>query len=1481
MTPSPEALELLTSLELAEARLLSWGATAGQWTLDEIYAQAKTFPGGQDLVSELIQAGLLVETPTGGLRTRSAETIRLISCLRQSFPSRPVTDGRALILDYRFLHRPRRRPIRSISRDEARERVASLSNAAGADVLRDLLPSRVSEFQVAATQSILDSLNGGRSRAVMITAGTGSGKTLAFYLPVMAHIADSIRENPGKGVVALAIYPRSELLKDQFRTVVGLAQRAWSKDSSIRPIAAATWLSLTPYRASNVRTQWRRASFSGGDAYICPFLLCPDDDCQGKMVWIEKDLTADRERLICVNCDKDIDERFVRLTRSSARESPPDIMLSTTESLNRQLASPANLRAFGIAPASLQVVLLDELHIYEGTTGAQNAYLFRRLRHALGRQPLWVALSATLRNADEFLSQCVNVPVGQIQVVSPETSQLEEMGAEYLLALRHDPASGTGTLSTTIQTSMLLTRCLDTLDPDMFAPPLSSGGVSGNKAFAFTDKLDVTNRLYWDVMDAEGWAYQNRAKTRPVLSLAHLRSERQDRMRPAVRESPELRDPQGQWWWLAEQLGHGLDIDRQLNVGRTSSQDRGVNERAELVVATSTLEVGFDDNAVGAVIQHKAPHDSASFLQRKGRAGRNPQTRPWTVVVLSDWGRDRAAWDGYESLFDPELPPKFLPLDNRYVQRIQCVYILLEWLSRELEDYSRGNNVWSDLTGPADVLEADSKSKREQIAARQASARKLLENVLAPGPVRNRLRRYLREALGFKNDPRGLSSVDSLLFDGPRPVLLAVIPTLVRRLRDDWDMEKPSPTDPTVTRRIPLRDFAPGNLFDDLLSTDVSFTGPGLDSDELSNSTYLPVLRTIRDFMPGTVSRHFGVRADSKRHWIPIFHQAEEGPALDVEATYAAIPQGTVRVEGVDVQLLTPTRVSLDAVPLPVKDYSRVEPRWENSLTSEDAGVRLGLPESIGEVFEKVVCHIHSRGNAVRQVRFARRAVGSIFQPDEFDVDVNFCDSQRSPVALGQEALVDGLAVHIRVPTPCDSPGAAERTAWLNWHILHSDLLPTGIDRFSRQTIAWTAEVLWSRSALGELDIAALSDVALGHELKSAAVLSGRSRIDTEDGEAADAESETGSDMAVGHESFLESGEVVRFVRGAIEVSQSPTRTDDWLRWYNRRFTLTAATALMRAMDSLARGVDGDSLVIDLDAHDDHLAWITETGPGGIGAIESCIRGVRESPHLVTYALATAIAPSDLEKLDTDMVSVIRRRDDRLIELTQEVIEAWPCGHNVAVTQLERCYARLAELGITVGHFAKSTLASRLLGPGADPELFNAVADWLDVRDRLIVAGLSPSSRVLSAVLSDSANYDAVLQLPGDVDKQRRSRAIANVLWPFGSDAQPTGVSNPYADLPPLNFPALREAASFSPTQVFVQEWNYDARDAAHQILMSNGEVSLVFGDPASAAIRPALLDLQSVPVEDGTMFVHPVVVAVLDFDTNPQVWLRLQGWHQ
>ena len=99
----------------------------------------------------------------------------------------------------------------------------------------------------------------------------------------------------------------------------------------------------------------------------------------------------------------------------------------------------------------------------------------------------------------------------------------------------------------------------------------------------------------------------------------------------------------------------------------------------DVLVTTASLEVGFNDPEVGAVLQHKAPHDSASFLQRKGRAGRKRGMRPWTIVILSDFGRDRIAYQGYDLLFDPELRSRELPLANRHTCS-KCRPCSLVWI---------------------------------------------------------------------------------------------------------------------------------------------------------------------------------------------------------------------------------------------------------------------------------------------------------------------------------------------------------------------------------------------------------------------------------------------------------------------------------------------------------------------------------------------------------------------------------------------------------------------------------------------------------------------------------------------------------------------------------------------------------------------------------------------------------------------------------
>ncbi|MEH1926222.1 hypothetical protein [Nostoc sp.] len=105
--------------------------------------------------------------------------------------------------------------------------------------------------------------------------------------------------------------------------------------------------------------------------------------------------------------------------------------------------------------------------------------------------------------------------------------------------------------------------------------------------------------------------------------------------------------------------------------------------------------MGFNDPEVGGVIQHKASRDMASFLQRKGRAGRRRTMRPWTVVVLSDYGRDRIAYQSYDMLFNPILEKRSLPIANRYVIRIQAVFAFMDWVGRQLA--ATRESVWRDF----------------------------------------------------------------------------------------------------------------------------------------------------------------------------------------------------------------------------------------------------------------------------------------------------------------------------------------------------------------------------------------------------------------------------------------------------------------------------------------------------------------------------------------------------------------------------------------------------------------------------------------------------------------------------------------------------------------------------------------------------------------------------------------------------------------
>src|SRR5262249_26125630 len=123
---------------------------------------------------------------------------------------------------------------------------------------------------------------------------------------------------------------------------------------------------------------------------------------------------------------------------------------------------------------------------------------------AVRQRPVqWIGLSATLRNPVPFFAQLTGLPEDRIVHLDPGPDEVEG-GLEYLIALRGDPASHRSLLATTIQTAMLVGRILDPQPPTPggdFPPPSQS--IVGQRAFLFSDDLDVINRLYHDLLDAE------------------------------------------------------------------------------------------------------------------------------------------------------------------------------------------------------------------------------------------------------------------------------------------------------------------------------------------------------------------------------------------------------------------------------------------------------------------------------------------------------------------------------------------------------------------------------------------------------------------------------------------------------------------------------------------------------------------------------------------------------------------------------------------------------------------------------------------------------------------------------------------------------------------------------------------------------------------------------------------------------------------
>lgn len=1494
MPISRAALSLLDRIESLEMRSLEWGFTEGSLEEAEVSALARAAlaSAGSDLepddvLEELLDSRLAFEfhnaAPGVRIRSRFGEMMRLLAANRQLLPNRPWQTAPHLVADFRVDRRPRRFPRRDLSPDDIlRDHVAKFAPDELRLRLWQALTARAG-FRLAGFQqrALLRIAAATGESGTIITAGTGSGKTNAFYLPAMLRIGGAI--DAARWVKAVAIYPRTELLKDQFaeafRTARLLDQPLAARG---RPLCLGALFGATPTRASRQELSDKKWPARGG-AFVFPWMRCPN--CGQDLVWREADIDAQIERLYCIStpCGFTVTQAQVALTRERLQREPPDLLFTTTEMLNQRLSDHWTRGVFGVGLAAAKrpfLGLLDEVHTYEGASGAQAALTLRRWRHLVSTPMAWVGLSATLQDASPFFGDLVGLDAERVVEITPSADEYEEEGAEYQILLRGDPTSRAALLSTTIQTAMLLPRLLD--PPDL----QGASGAFGRRAFLFTDDLDVTNRLFDDLRDAEAYDIFGRPDggRRP---LAHLRAQGPD---------PVLQDVEGQRWRACEDIGHPLD--RRLVVGRTTSQDAGVNQTANVVVATAALEVGFNDPFVGAVIQHKAPRGMASFVQRKGRAGRDRAMRPITLTVLSDYGRDRAFYQAYEHLFDPSLEPQRLPVANPHILKIQAVYALFDWVG---DRTAKGAKGWQ-----WDLLSRVGPSGANRAAALARSREKLTNLIRGDAATIQDFTLHLMAALGVDE-----AGAQSLLWEAPRSLLLEAVPTLMRRLVRGWELAFPAgvATHDNQVDYHPLPDFAPRTLFGDLNLPEVRIVIPPATANHQEREEAMPVAAALNQLAPGRVTRRFAFERGALCHWAPvdIAHPAQQcsistfAEENEFIGTFAA---GFNR--GADAQpyrVFRPWTIRLQSVArttaLPSSN-ARLDWRTDMVANGEALTVQPPRRSQWRRYLQSMDFYLHRFRSSVSVRRFAPAARANVrtLQHDH-PILVEFTDDDGVPAALGFELDVDGFCLRLNLPQADDFAASvlpdqllrSARVAFARDMLRENADWPVEVNSFQRDWLfqvlicALTAEAVASARTLAAVADDLLSEDRLEDSLR--AVMDGlfsavTPNILDDEGEEADEDggdphhSHGPSRLQQGLASHLANQSVRAQLRAAAETLIQPdaAQFSAWLR--HLCLETVGEAALQACLASAPRQATVDTLVVDIreDAESGEASvWITETTLGGAGVLQAFAEKAAGEPHAFFAALEAALSPTDLELVDGSLRA--------LMELSQQDhdVSALVAQMRATSSHAERadCWRRLSQRlaqhgGIDLSHAFTVSLNNRLLRAGTGPEVDQVLIDlarrWDAYEARL---GLALGVREFAYICSrDEAAADVVRRflratLPAQaVGQVSILSALSTVLWPRADEVRGRVLQsyNPFRESGSADPALVRHFLLSRDAPIVLFEDPY-WRDALQQAFETRGICRLSAEGGESARLRATLVELAATPASIGVMQFFPVVERV------------------
>ncbi|WP_254863103.1 DEAD/DEAH box helicase [Halovivax gelatinilyticus] len=496
-----------------------------------------------------------------------------------------------------------------------------------ADII-DIFGFEPLKFQQTSWELVRD-LNqqrcGGDSQGAIFSAPTGFGKTEAFLGPLYQLLREDDLER-----VAL-VYPSKALLQDQLGRV--LEHLHTIKTTSEDQISVGVWSGDTAYELDDVASE--KALFEGtgpNKRFRLANCWCgePHDPHS-----FQYDGGSAHYELVCEHDDShSFTEEEVVLNREDIRRSNgPEIVLTTLESLE----------LFGLKPNydlidEIDAIVFDEIHLYTGIRGAHAANVVDNIESITDQSMLWLGASATVDDAEQFAAKIFPIPDGRIEAVAPpdEDFETDHDDHEHYFFLKATE-DGPGVSSMFIQQILLLGHAM-----------LQQQDGPRGKLLSFIDSISQVNQKRTQLQDA-------------------------DEQRELWRHHVDIDEP-GDWRDVAEGMDREF-VEGSLEFSSVYS-DAGFDAsviRSDVLLSTNFLEVGIDVGDISIVTQYRTPWNLSSFVQRVGRAAREPGTDSFIFVFLSDLTSDSNMFYRADRFLGSEIRTPLKP-DNEVIEWIHDRY---------------------------------------------------------------------------------------------------------------------------------------------------------------------------------------------------------------------------------------------------------------------------------------------------------------------------------------------------------------------------------------------------------------------------------------------------------------------------------------------------------------------------------------------------------------------------------------------------------------------------------------------------------------------------------------------------------------------------------------------------------------------------------------------------------------------------------------